>query len=1028
MQGFRAAVLTRTVAIAVALLGSIAAVASAQGTTASIAGFVTDESKAALPGATVTIKDVDTGQNRVIVTDVQGRYRADALAPGKYAVTVELSGFRTAQYQDVNLSVGQVSTLNVQLAIGGVTEKVLVTGDATLVATRQSSVTAVVDQTQIRELPLNGRDFSQLTLLQLGVTASPSSQQQVDRGMGTQVSIAGARPNQISYQLDGTDANTQGNGSPGSAAGGLLGVDTVREFQVLVNNYSAEYGRSTGGIVTAVTRSGTNDFHGSAFEFNRDSRWDAKTYFDDPNSDIPKLTRNQFGGQFGGPIAHDRTFFFGSYEGLRQERGVTTIATVPSRATRARTDVSPVTLPYLLLYPEPNGRETGATGIYSTQIVAPTKENYALGKIDQTLSNTQSFSVRYSWDKAQVDQDSAIPYWTVDTKTRTESVVGEHKWIVTPRLLNVGKVAWNRAFESTDNLENRSFDESLWFIPGTRFGNMSVSGINGLGPDTNTPTFIDLKSLQLIDNVTWTRGSHSVKTGINFTHYMNDQDSSFDFGGNYAFTSLENLIQNRPGTFEGQSPGSTTARRWRQSLVGIYGQDDWSVTRDLTLNLGVRYEFITTPHELDGREASMPDLQAATVTQGGPIFKNPSLKNVAPRAGFAWNMTSDGKNVLHGGAGYFFEPILSNVYRAYGNRTPPYYNIINPSNPPFPHPPAAGAQPLLRLDLVQYDLKNPYRLQFNATYQRELWGRTVVTAGFIGSRGYDQIRNVEYNQAVPQVLTDGSYFFPPNPVRRNPAFGSMRLRSTDGKSWYKGLVVGGTRRFTQGLAMQASYTLGKSEDLGSQAVGSGDFDNSFQPAYFADAASNKGLSDFDIRHNFVYNATWELPFGRSLTGVARGLAYGWQLSGIMTARSGIPFSPVLGFDRARALPRSGGAGQRPDLAPGCSLNPVLGGPDQYFDPNCFLLPAAGTLGAVPRNTIIGPGFMTLDMAIFKNVPFGAGRRLQFRAEGFNVTNHVNFGLPASTVFNSAGRVGNAGQITTIVGTARQFQFGLKLEF
>ena len=1027
MQGFRAG-LIRTLAIAAAVLAATAAVAVAQGTTGALAGFVTDESKAALPGATVTIKAVDTGQSRVLVTDPQGRYRADALVPGKYAVTVELSGFRTAQYQDVNLSVGEAATLNVQMEIGGVTERVVVSGDATLVATRQSSVTALVDQSQIRELPLNGRDFSQLTLLQLGVTASPSSQQQVDRGMGTQVSIAGARPNQISYQLDGTDANTQGNGSPGSAAGGLLGVDTVREFQVLVNNYSAEYGRSTGGIVTAVTRSGTNDFHGSAFEFNRSSRWDSKTYFDDPNSDIPKLTRNQFGGQFGGPIAHDRTFFFGSYEGLRQDRGLTTIATVPSRATRARTDISPVTLPYLLLYPEPNGKETGATGIYSVQSVAPTRENYALGKFDQTLTHNQTMSVRYSWDKAQVDQDSAIPFWTVDTKTRTESVVGEHKWVVSPRLLNVGKVAWNRAFEATDNLENRTFDESLWFVPGTRFGNMSTSGINGLGPDTNTPTFVDLKSLQLIENVTWSPGSHNVKTGFNFTHYMNDQDSSFDFGGNYAFTSLENLVQNRPGTYEGQSVGSTTARRWRQDLVGLYAQDDWMLTRDLTLNLGVRYEFITTPNELDGREARMPDLQAAVVTQGGPIFENPSTKNVAPRAGFAWNLTGDGKNVLHGGAGYFFEPILSNVYRAYGNRTPPYYNIINPSNPTFPHPPTSAAQPLLRLDLVQYDLKNPYRLQYNVTYQRELFGRTVVTAGFIGSRGYDQIRNIEYNQAVPQVLADGSYFFPVGATRRNPNFGSMRLRITDGKSWYKGLVVGGTRRFTQGLSMQGSYTLGKSEDLGSQAVGSGDFDNSFQPAYGHDPMSNKGLSDFDIRHNFVYNSTWELPFGRSLTGVARGLAYGWQVSGILTARSGIPFSPVLGFDRARALPRSGGAGQRPDLAPGCSLNPVLGGADQYFDPNCFTLPAAGTLGNVPRNTIIGPGLMTLDMAVFKNVPFGAGRRLQFRAEGFNVTNHVNFGLPASTVFNSAGRVGNAGQITTIVGTARQFQFGLKLEF
>lgn len=1028
MQASQVVARGRTLGIAAAMLWATLAVVAAQGTTGSIAGFVTDESKAALPGATVTVKQVDTGQARVLTSDGQGRYRGDALAPGKYGVTVELSGFRTAQYDDVTLSVGQAAVLNIQLQIGGVTERVVVTGDATLAATRQSSVTALVDQSQIRELPLNGRDFSQLTLLQLGVTSSPSSAQQVDRGMGTQVSIAGARPNQISYQIDGTDANTQGNGSPGSAAGGMLGVDTVREFQVLVNNYSAEYGRSTGGIVTAVTRSGSNNVHGALFEFNRDSKFDSKTFFDAPDSIIPKLKRNQFGGYLGGPIVKGRTFFFGSYEGLKQDRGVTTIATVPSNATRARTDISPVTRPYLLLYPVPNGKETGATGIYSVQSVAPTHENYALGKVDHTLSKNQSLSVRYSWDRAQVQQDQPIPYWSVDTRTRSQSIVGEHKWVISSSLLNVGKVAWNRAYEATDNLENRTFDPSLLFVPGTRFGNLSVSGINAIGPDTNTPTFVDLKSLQFIDNLTWSRGSHSIKTGINFTHYMNDQDSSFDFGGNYSFTSLENFVQNKPGTYEGQSVDSTTARRWRQNLVGLYGQDDWSVSRNLTLNLGVRYEFITVPHELSGRMASLPDLQSANIVTGGPIFKNPSLKNVAPRGGFAWNITGDGKNVLHGGAGYFFEPILSNIYRAYGNRTPPFYNLINPASPSFPNAPATGAVSLLRLDLVQYNLKNPYRVQYNATYQRELPGRTIVTAGFIGSRGYNQIRNVEYNQAVPQVLADGSYFFPPGGARRNPNFGTMRLRSTDGLSWYEGLVVGGTRRFSQGLSMQASYTLGKSQDLGSQAIGSGDFDNSFQPAYAFDPMSNKGLSDFDVRHNFVYNSTWELPFGKSLTGLSRGLAYGWQLSGILTIRSGIPFSPVLGFDRARALPRSGGAGQRPDLVAGCSSNPVLGGATLYFDPNCFALPAAGTLGNLARNTVIGPGYGSLDMAIFKNVPFGAGHRVQFRAEGFNVTNHVNFGLPAATVFNSAGLVSTVGQITSIVGTARQFQFGVKVEF
>jgi outer membrane receptor protein involved in Fe transport len=1028
MQRSHVATLARVIGITILMLCATRLPAAAQGTTGSISGFVADESKAAIPGATVTIKSVETGQLRTLVSDDQGRYRADALAPGTYDITVELTGFRTAEFAGITLTVGQDAGLNVEMKVGGMTEKVVVTSDAPLVQLHESSVTALVDQKQIRELPLNGRDFSQLTLLQLGVTASPTTAQAVDRGMGTQVSIAGARPNQISYQLDGTDANTQGNGSPGSAAGGLLGVDTVREFQVLVNNYSAEYGRSTGGIVTAITRSGTNDLHGAGFEFARNSVFDSKTYFDDPNQDIPPLKRNQYGGNIGGPIVRDKTFFFVGYEGLRQDKGITNIATVPSMATRARTDISPTTKPYLLLFPEPNGKETGGTGLYSYQTTAPTRENYTLGKVDHVISNNQSVSVRYSFDKASVDNQQPIPLFTSDVRTKTQSVVGEHKWLLSSSLINSAKVAYNQAFESTDNLANRDFDPSLFFVPGTRFGTISISGLTTLGPDSQTPTFVNLKSLQLIDNLTWSKGAHSVKAGFSLTRYMNDQDSSFDLGGVYNFTSLENFVKNVPGTYEGQALGSTTARRWRQNLVGLYAQDDWAATRNLTLNLGVRYEFITTPHELDGREASMPDLQAAATTPGGPIFKNPSLGNVAPRGGFAWNITGDGKNVVHGGAGFFFEPILSNIYRAYGNRTPPFYNSINPASPSFPNPPTTGGTSLLRLDLLQYDLKNPYRVQYNVSFQRELPAHTVATVGFIGSRGYDQLRNIEYNQAVPIVQADGSYFFPVGGARRNPNFGSIRVRTTDGLSWYEGFVAGMSRRFNNGLSMQASYTLGQSEDLGSQAVGSGDLDNSFQPAYGADPGTNKGLSDFNIKHNFVFNSTWELPFGESLSGVKGGFIHGWQVSGILTARSGVPFSPVLGFDRARALPRSGGAGQRPDLVAGCSLNPVLGGADQYFDPTCFALPAAGTLGNVPRNTIIGPGFASLDFAFFKNFALGQGRRLQLRAEGFNITNHVNLGLPASTVFNSAGLVSNAGQITTIVGTARQWQFGAKFEF
>ena len=273
--------------VVVAVLGGSAAMAAAQGTTGSIAGVVTDQSKAALPGATVTVKETDTGQTRVSVTDPQGRFLADALAPGKYMITVELSGFQTEEIRALTLAVGQAAALTVQMQVGGISEHIVVTADSSIVATRQSSVSALVDQQQIRELPLNGRDFSQLTLLQLGVTSSPSTAQAVDRGMGAQISIAGARPNQISFQVDGADVNTQGNQTPGSASGGMLGVDTVREFQVLVNNYSAEYGRSTGGIVVVVTRSGTNSLTGSAFEFGRNSRFDSRTYFDDPTQPDP---------------------------------------------------------------------------------------------------------------------------------------------------------------------------------------------------------------------------------------------------------------------------------------------------------------------------------------------------------------------------------------------------------------------------------------------------------------------------------------------------------------------------------------------------------------------------------------------------------------------------------------------------------------------------------------------------------------------------------------------------------------------
>lgn len=1028
-------------AMALALLALVTAGvthAAAQGTTGNILGIVTDPSGASVPGVTVTVKNAETGQTRVLTSDANGRYRAQGLPPGRYDVEAALDGFQTSQNLGLPLSIGQDLTVNVSLKVGGLDEKVVVTGEAALVNLRQSSVTALVDQTQIRELPLNGRDFSQLTLLQPGVTWASTSTQSVDRGMGTQVSVAGARPNQISFQLDGTDINTQGNGSPGSAAGGLLGVETVREFKVLVNNYSAEYGRSTGGIVTAVTRSGTNQLRGSLFEFFRADELNERTYFDPKDQPLPDYKRNQFGGYIGGPIRKDKTFFFGSYEGLRQDKASTNIADVPSLASRSRTDINPAVRPYLLLYPEPNGpvSANGQTAKYIFQSTVPTRENYAVGKIDQNLSPTQTASVRYSWDRASVFPVGGLGLWADRTETQSEFLVGEHSWVIRPTLLNSVKVAWNRAYENTENVDLFNVPTNLYIYPGTQFPSIAISGLTTLGANTQAPAFVDLKSLQVIQNLTWSRGSHTMKTGVAFTRWYNDQDASFNIGGTYNFTSLNNFLAGTANAFEGQTPGSTTDRQWRQNLIGIYLQDDWQVRSNLTINAGVRYEAFSVPKEAKGRVASFRNIyDPATgtfdraTTVGDPLFRNPSLLNFAPRVGFAWDITGDGRNALSGGAGYFFEPILGNIYRAYGNRTPPYYSTFNPSNPPFPNPAGAtGATPLLRLDLFDFEPENPYRIQYNLTYQRELVAKTVVTLGFIGSRGYHQIRNVEANQAIATRLPDGRYFFPAGSTRRNPAFGSIRLRTTDGNSWYKGFVAGANRRFSKGLALQASYTFGDSIDQGSQAVGSGDFTNGFQPRYPDDPDDNKGPSDFNVRHNFVFNYTWEIPAVSSASGATAVLLNGWQLSGIVNLRSGMPFTPVLAFDRARALPRSGGAGQRPNLVSGCSANPVKGGPDQYFDVNCFSLPDAGYFGNLGRNTMVGPGYASWDSAIFKNIRLGDNRRLQIRVEGFNILNRANFGLPFTAVFNASGRVANAGQIVDIVGTAREFQLGIKLEF
>jgi hypothetical protein len=1018
-------------ALAALCLAPAAAVAQ---TTATIAGTVVDETRAALPGATVTIRQRETDVARTVTTDRDGRYSAPALEPGTYTVTAELSGFQQSVREGIRLGLGQTATVNLGLKVGAREERIVVTGDVAGVETTKGGFTALVDERQVRELPLNGRDFSQLALLQPGVLATPTTARSVDRGMGTQITIAGARPNQISFLLDGADVNSQGNQTPGSAAGGMLGVEAVREFQIVASSYSAEYGRSAGGVVTAVTRSGTNALHGAAFLFHRNDSLDARTYFDPPDAPMPPFDRNQFGGYVGGPLRKDKTFFFFSYEGLRQDRTRTVLARVPSLATRNRSDVAPSVRPYLALYPLPNAGESGASGLFRHEITEPTTEDYFVLRLDHYFSPNDSVSVRLLHDDADVTTTSDLGLWGVFTHTRGQFVTAEYKRIMGSRALNLLRVAWNRPFEETQAVMNLEDQPGLYFINGTRMGGISVSGLETLGPFSETPTWFDYRSMQVNNTFTLTTGRHQLKAGASWQRWFNNQDASFQFGGTYNFNSIDDFVRGRPNTFEGAVPGSTTDREWRQDLVGLFVQDDLSVGSRLKLNLGVRYEFFTEPKEAQDRVAHMVTPMDAAPTPGYPLFNNPSMGNIAPRLGFAWDVKGDGRTALRGGIGMFYEPILGNYYRTYGNRMPPLMQQANIPSPPFPNPLGGQFVVLNRLDLFEFNPDTPLRVQYNLTAQRQLGRDFVVSLGYLGARGYHQVRNVEANQSVPVVQPDGSYFFPTsasggNPPRRNPNFESIRLRTTDGHSWYNGLAASVARRAAQGLQLQLSYTFGKSTDEGSQAIGSGDFANSFQPRYAYDAEDNRGRSDYDIRHNLVFNYVYELPLGKGRDGLAGALLGGWQVSGIVTARSGVPFTPVLSFDRARARPRSGGAGQRPSWAPGFDRdNVVLGGPERYFDPAAFVLPPAGTFGDVERNALEGPGYFTWDMAIFKNFRLRNDWRLQLRAEAFNVTNRANFDLPVATVFTPQGVREDVGEITSIVGTARQIQLGMKLEF
>lgn len=1009
--------------------------ASAQSVSASVKGVCRDEVGSAIPEVTIKIKSLDTGLSRTLITDDEGRYHIASLPPGIYALEVSKQGFKIEVRRGVTLTVGQEALIDFTLRVGLIEERIEVQAEAGFVEITNPSLSEVVDEKKIRDLPLNGRDITQLIQLQLGVNVARTDVGDIlSGGKGTRITVAGVRPSGNTFMLDGTIINNLGNRVATGATGQLTGIETVKEFRVLTSGYSAQFSRVTGGAFDIITRSGSNAIHGSLFEFLRNDNFDARNFFD---LEKPEFTRNQFGFSLGGPVIKNRSFFFSSYEGLRENMGLTTIRAVPDLEARNgfvggnRIEVNPLVRPYLDLWPAPTIDPVKGDGsaLFIGQFNREAREDFFTVRLDHHISDSDSLMARYSFSDSNLlfINDESFPQFPNRLQNRPQYLTLREVKVISHALTNELRFGFARSNPAEEIALEDPLTE-LGFIEGQPIGTISISGFDVFGTDRNLPRRLTQNSFQFGDQITLSKGRHILMAGFQAERLQYNVISASRARGEFTFRNLPDFLRGRARTFEGLLPeASDVTRSYRQSLFGWFVQDELRASRHLTLSFGLRHEFVTVPTERYGRLNNLRDPLDPAVTVGEPFIT--SKDNFAPRFGFAWDITGDGKTSLRGGVGVFFDLFLAHQWWNSLVRLPPFAITARATDADARFPNAlAGLNPLGRdaIFAVDFDHGQPYIYQYNISLQRELFPQTVITAAYVGSRGVKLARESDWNIGGPGNLE-----------RRNPNFTRIRFRTWDANSFYNSFQLGVNKRFSQGFQVQGSYTLSKSIDDASSGLGRSEFNNGQQRTSDPfDHKLDRGLSSFDVRHNLVINFTLDLPVGDSLRGPFEKIVAGWQLNGIATFSSGIPFTPIIIND----LDSDGTDDneQRPNLKAGNSNNPVTGRVDQWFDPSAFESITAGTRGNLGRNTIIGPGLAIFDASLTKKI--GINRisenfSIHLRAEFFNLFNHTNFSIPARSnleIFTDPGPdatpLPNTGRITSTATTSRQMQLGLRMVF
>jgi outer membrane receptor protein involved in Fe transport len=787
--------------------------AQAQVTGATLTGTVSDASGAVIPNAQIVATDVATGVARTVTANSAGLYIVPNLLPGNYEVRVSATGFRTKLEKGVTLTVGAEQLLDFSLTVGETSQAVEVTTEAPTVELTSSELGATVNSTTVRELPLNGRSWTDLADLQPGVVAATShAAVDVNRGYGAQLSISGARPQQNNYRLDGISINDYSNGGPGSVLGQNLGVEAIQEFSVLTSNYSAEYGKTSGGVVNAISRSGTNQFHGSVYEFLRNSALDADNFFDNANG-VPKppFRQNQFGAAAGGPIKKDRMFIFGDYEGVRQSLGTTISSGVPSANARlgilascpnntsagcappspcpanssllspnANICVDNNVAKYLPFFHMPTGAVNGNVGQYVFTSQRVVSENYFTTRVDEKLTEKDSLFGTYAYDYSPLTQPDILNNVLQQSIAKRQIAAIEENHIFTSTMGNSVRVGWNRdrtnAVQAIKAINPVADDTSLGWAPGYAPPRVTTGGLNTV-PGFAPPTFsYAWNAYQVYDDAFLTLGRHTLKFGVGVERdQLNETTTTADYLGTFKFGSMTSFLENNPKSVVGSIPGLVTPRYMRISIVGGYLQDDWRVRPRLTLNLGLRYEMSTVPTETKGKLTNLPTLDAAlpqcgTLATGcasvAPYFSNPTLHNFEPRVGFAWDPFGGGKTAVRGGFGMFdVLPLLYTTVTLNG-RGAPFYELGSATNPgqgTFPGgalPAILGNNTPVEYGFVEHNPKRNYVMQWNLNVQREIAKGLTATIGYVGSHGVHQAFRADDARMVLPTLTSAGYLWP----------------------------------------------------------------------------------------------------------------------------------------------------------------------------------------------------------------------------------------------------------------------------